>query len=57
MTVHDILGRRVTTLVAARQTAGPHAVVFDAGAYATGVYFYTLRSGDLAQTRKMIFIR
>jgi hypothetical protein len=57
LTVYDLLGRRVVTLVEARQSAGPHAVLFDAGTYASGAYFYTLRSGKLSMTRRMMVIK
>ncbi len=55
--VYDVLGREVTTLVNGRQEAGPHAVVFDAGRFATGAYFYTLRAGAYAKTEKMMLLK
>jgi hypothetical protein len=60
--VFDAAGRRVRTLVDAREGAGPHAVVFDgrddAGRpMASGVYFYRLEAGAYAQTRKMVLLK
>lgn len=55
--VYDILGREVSTLVNERQGAGGHSVVFDAKKFASGVYFYTLRSGGFVKTEKMILLK
>jgi len=55
--IYDVLGRELTTLVNEREGAGPHAVVFDAGRFATGAYFYTLRAGDFVKTEKMMFLK
>ncbi|MDW8436854.1 MAG: alpha-amylase family glycosyl hydrolase [Chloroherpetonaceae bacterium] len=57
--VFDVLGRKIATLVSARQEAGAHRVAFDASRYAlsSGVYFYRLQAGEFAQTRKMTFVK
>jgi hypothetical protein len=34
-----------------------HSVVFDAKGLATGVYFYTLVTGDKKITQKMVLLR
>ncbi len=57
LSVYDLLGRKVRTLVRARKKAGRHVVRFDAGDLPSGVYFYRLRAGDRVQTRKMILLR
>ncbi|HLP16227.1 MAG TPA: T9SS type A sorting domain-containing protein, partial [Bacteroidota bacterium] len=62
ITVHDVLGREVATLVNEFKTAGTHRVTFTAAhASATaqpmssGMYFYRIRTDGSVQTRKMIF--
>ena len=55
--IYDVLGREVATLVSGRQPAGPHSVVFDAGRFATGAYFYTLRAGSFVKTEKMMLVK
>lgn len=59
--VYDILGNEVTTLVDEYKSAGIYEVNFDPAARnlypASGIYFYQLRIGDQAQTRKMILLR
>ena len=57
LTVYDVLGREVATLVNARQAAGRHAVVFDARRIASGAYFYTLRAGAYMKTEKMLLLK
>ena len=46
LSVYDITGREIVTLVDKEQTAGTYAVDFDGSKYASGVYFYALFSMD-----------
>jgi hypothetical protein len=55
--VYDILGREVTTLVNQTQPPGRYKVEFDASSFASGVYFYELRSGSFTQTNKMLLLK
>jgi hypothetical protein len=55
--VFDVLGRRVRTLVAAEQAAGHHAVPFEAGALASGVYLVRITAGAYTATRRMQLVR
>jgi hypothetical protein len=55
--VYDLLGREMTTLVAMAEEAGPHEVYFNAGALASSVYMYQLRTGGSALTGGMLLIR
>jgi hypothetical protein len=63
LTVYDVLGREVETLVNEVQQAGTHAVSLDAGRFASGVYFYRLqatteRGGQpLVTVRKMVLLK
>ena len=57
LVVFDILGREVTTLVDKAQTSGNYEVVFNATGFSSGVYYYSFRSGDFVQNRKMILLR
>jgi hypothetical protein len=50
--VYDVMGNQVCTLADQTQTAGAYTVPFDAGALPDGIYFYTLRAGDEAVTKK-----
>jgi hypothetical protein len=57
LTVYDILGKEVTTLVDGIVAQGTHVVDFDASNFNSGIYFYKLVSGDFSETRKMMLIK
>ncbi|MCB2200720.1 T9SS type A sorting domain-containing protein [bacterium] len=57
LTVYDLLGREVATLVNRSMSAGNHSVSFLASDLASGVYFYKLTSGDVSKVRKMILMK
>ena len=62
ITVLDLLGRQVKSLVSQRQTAGAHRAVWDgsrdAGGFAAaGVYLYTLRTSEHSETRRMVYLK
>ena len=59
LSVYDITGARVATLLNAIQEIGEHRVIFDGNGadgkkLASGVYFYRLNAGNQTLTRKMI---
>jgi hypothetical protein len=55
--VHNVLGQVVATLVNGTLNAGEHSVRFDAKTLSSGVYFYTLRSGEKHEVRKMMLMK
>ena len=55
--VYDVLGRETATLVNEVRQAGSYKVDFDASALSSGVYFYTLKSGEFTDTKKMLLIK
>jgi len=57
LTIYDMLGREVRTLVNDLQPAGSYSVQFDASTLSSGIYFYTLRADSYRQTRKMVLIQ
>jgi hypothetical protein len=57
LVVYDILGRVVTTLVNEYKTAGTYSVNFDGNNLASGIYFYSLESGNYKETKKMLLIK
>lgn len=57
LSVHDVLGREVATLVNEKKTAGYHAATFDASRLSSGVYVYTLRAGNFVSVKKMLLVR
>jgi hypothetical protein len=60
LTVHDVRGRLIATLVDAPQEAGPHAATWDGhgrAAVSSGVLFVRLTFGDEVRTRKITVVR
>src|ERR1035437_49583 len=56
--VYNAIGKEVASLVNSVVPAGSHEVVFDASGLNSGVYFYTLKTGNnFVQTRKMILMK
>src|SRR5437773_2956585 len=55
--IYDIVGREVATILNENRPAGNYKVQFNASAFASGVYFYTLKSGDFTDTKKMVLIK
>ncbi|MEW5798835.1 MAG: T9SS type A sorting domain-containing protein [Bacteroidota bacterium] len=55
--VYDMLGKEIATLVNNKQSAGAYTVPFNASAYPSGIYFYTLRAGNSAETKKMLLVK
>jgi len=55
--VYDILGRIIATLVNEVQQAGTKDVEFNSLNVTSGIYFYTIVSGDFTATRKMIVVK
>ncbi len=57
LTVYDVLGRKVATLVNAKQAPGNYSVKFNANKLSSGIYFYRLSAGNFAATKKMILMK
>ncbi len=57
LSVYDMLGREVSRLLDTRVEAGVHEATFYATGLSSGVYFYTLRTGGYAATKKLLLLR
>jgi hypothetical protein len=57
LTVFDVLGREIKTLVNARLSAGKHNVTFDASGLSSGVYFYKLSAESLGQAGSNVAVK
>ena len=55
--IFDVLGREVTTLVSAKQSAGYYNVTLDAASLPSGVYFYRLQFGSVSITKKLMLVK
>ena len=57
LTVYDITGREVATLVNENLQAGRYESTFDANGLASGVYFYKLQTSNFTDTKKLLLLR
>ena len=55
--VYDTVGRQIALVTEGPRSAGPHAVTFDSGTLAAGVYVYMLNVDGAVQTRRMMVVR
>ena len=57
LTVFNVMGEEVATLVNGVTQAGGHTVSWNAASMPTGVYFYQLESGNFSQTKKLLLVK
>jgi hypothetical protein len=62
VTIYDILGQPVVTLVNERKASGYYSVVWDGKdkngrLVASGVYFYHIEAGEFAKSKKMLLLK
>ncbi len=57
LSVFDLLGRKVATLVEDALPAGEYSVMFAADDLASGIYFFQLRAGGFVQVRKAVLMK
>jgi hypothetical protein len=62
LSIYDVMGRMLTTLVNKEQSAGQYAVSFDGSKFTSGIYLYRInvitRDGkSFSQTNKMILMK
>jgi len=57
LTVYNLLGERVATLINSVVKAGVHEVNFDATRLSSGVYFYRIDAGKFSSSKKMMLLK
>lgn len=57
LSIFNMLGQKMITLVAGEQPAGNYDISWDAYSFASGIYIYKLKAGHFEQSRKMILLR
>jgi hypothetical protein len=55
--IYDVLGNEIATIVDEYKPAGVYEVIFDAGKFSSGVYFYQLRTENFTETKKLILTK
>lgn len=57
LSVYDVSGREVETLVNKEQSAGIYEINFSASTLTSGIYFYKLQTGNFSEVKKMILLK
>jgi len=62
ITIYDMMGREVKTLINQTQDAGYRSVVWDAtnnygNPVSAGIYLYQILAGDYLSTKKMVLLK
>ena len=55
--VYDVLGREIVTLLNEEKSPGIYSVRFNSSNLSSGIYFYTLQTGNFTATKKMILLK
>ena len=57
LTIFDMLGHEVRTLLNEQKSAGSYQVSWNASGVPSGVYFYRLQAGSFTETQKLILLK
>ena len=58
ISIYNLLGQKVATLVSKKQQAGIYKIEWDASGFASGLYFYKLVTDEnFVQSRKLILLK
>jgi hypothetical protein len=57
LTVVDIIGREVATIVSEEMPAGSYSTIWNASKMPSGIYFYRLQAGSLIETKKLVLLK
>ena len=57
VTIYNVLGKKVATLVDDNKKSGVYQVEFNGSDYTSGVYLYKIKAGDFVKTKKMLLLR
>lgn len=55
--IYDIQGRKAATLIDEQLQAGSHSVLWNAGNFSSGVYFYAIHAGDFTESKQMMLLK
>ena len=55
--IFDVMGKEVATLIDSKLNPGEYEFYWNAGTFASGVYYYRLEANNFAETKKMLLIK
>jgi hypothetical protein len=56
LSVYNMLGEKVATLISKRMNPGNHTCIFDGKDLASGIYYYQLTAGNFREIKKMVLL-
>jgi len=57
LSLYDLSGNKIATLIDEKQTAGTHAINVKAGKLLPGTYYYRIESGEFSETKRLIILK
>ncbi|MGE5430421.1 MAG: T9SS type A sorting domain-containing protein [Syntrophomonadaceae bacterium] len=57
LTVYDMLGEEISTLVHEYKQAGTYTINFNASSLPSGIYIYTLQTGQFRDSKKLVLLK
>ena len=57
LSIYNMLGQKVATLVNINQPAGTYNVQWDALGFASGIYYYRFEAANFVKTRKLVLLK
>jgi hypothetical protein len=57
LSIFDIMGRKLQTLSSGILPAGSHQIIWNAIGFPSGIYFYSLKSGEYIETKKIVLLK
>ena len=57
LSIYNLLGQKVATLISQKQEAGYHSIEWDASNLSAGTYFIKLDAGEFTQIRKAVLLK
>ena len=57
ISIYNLQGREVVSLVNGNMEVGHHSVVWNADAHASGVYFVKMIAGEFIKTQKLMLVK
>jgi hypothetical protein len=57
LSIYNMQGREVTTLIDGNMEAGYHSAVWNASSHASGMYFVKMHAGNYISTQKLMLVK
>jgi hypothetical protein len=57
LSVYNVLGQKVATLLSGDLSSGKHTIDFDGSNLSSGIYFYKIESGNFSAVKKMMLLK